>query len=122
MAKLLMAGLAGLVLGIICSRYILVGSALSLIPWALVGVALGAWADSFLRGATMGAMYGFWLTFSFMAAGYTGLDSVLTKIIPFAILGLFGAICGCVLGIAGFGGKYALLRRQSFVEIKKHSS
>jgi hypothetical protein len=99
--KAVVSVIAGSLLGIIGSRYLFVGSALSLVPWAIVGLALGYWSD---KRASMvnGAVYGFALAFVFMMAGYNGSASLLSRLPFFAALGLFGAICGFVLGILGF--------------------
>ena len=104
MLKALVSIVVGALLGLLGSRYLFVGSALSLIPWGIVGLALGAWNS---RGASMwnGALYGFSLAFVFMIAGYTGAESLLSRIPFFALLGAFGAVCGLVLGMMGYGLK-----------------
>jgi hypothetical protein len=88
--------IVGTLLGIIGARYVFVGSWLSLIPWGIVGLAIGYWGDR--RAAmTNGAAYGFILAFA-----YSGAASLLSRLPFFAILGLFGAICGFILGLLGF--------------------
>jgi hypothetical protein len=98
--KAVVSAIVGSLLGIIGSRYLFVGSALSLIPWTIAGLAIGAWSE---KRASMvnGAVYGFTLSFVFMIAGYTGTASLLSRLPFFALLGLFGALCGFVLGILG---------------------
>lgn len=91
----------GSLLGVIGSRYLFVGSWLSLIPWGIIGLALGAWNSR--RGSMLnGAVYGFCLAFVFMLAGYAGAAPWFTRIPFFAVLGLVGAVCGFVLGILGY--------------------
>jgi hypothetical protein len=101
MLKTAVSIVVGALLGIIGARYVFVGSWLSLIPWGIVGLAIGYWGDR--RAAmTNGAAYGFMLAFAFMVAGYSGAASLLSRLPFFAILGLFGAICGFSLGLLGF--------------------
>lgn len=112
MIKTAVAIIVGTLLGIIGARYVFVGSALSLIPWGTVGLAIGYWGDR--RAALInGAIYGFVLTFVFMIAGYSGTASLLSRLPIFAMLGVVGAICGFVLGLVGFllKGTFQRLRR-----------
>ena len=97
----------------------------TLIPWALVALALGwrvIWHSAALAGALYGfalafgwrvtwpdaalagSLYGFALAFSFMIAVYTGVDSVTRKLSGFIVLGLVGAVCGGVLAAAASWG------------------
>jgi hypothetical protein len=101
MTKVAVSVLVGALLGIIGVRYLFVGSALSLVPWTIAGLAIGYWSD---KRASMinGAVYGFALSFVFMIAGYSGSASLLSRLPFFAALGLFGAVCGLVLGLLGF--------------------
>ena len=102
----------GVLLGIIGARYVFVGSWLSLIPWGIAGLAIGFWGDR-RAGMINGAVFGFVLAFVFMIAGYGGTASLLSRLPFFAILGLFGAFCGFVLGILGFLLKKAIEMRNS---------
>ena len=82
----------------------------TLIPWGAAGLALGYWIGK--RGAMLaGALYGFILSFVFMLAGYTGAAPVATRIPFFALLGLFGAICGLVL--AALGARFKRVARDA---------
>ncbi len=100
MIKVGVSALVGALLGVIGSRYLFVGSALSLIPWGIVGLAIGYWST---RRSSMlnGGVYGFFLAFVFMIAGYSGSASLLSRLPFFGALGLFGALCGFVLGLLG---------------------
>ena len=98
--KYLVAIAVGVGLGLLGARYLFVGSGLSLIPWTIIGLALGAWCTR--REATgVGAVYGFSLAFVFMTAGYTGSESLVGRMPTFALFGLFGAVCGLVLAALG---------------------
>src|ERR1700687_3492260 len=99
--KLASAVLVGIVLGVVASRYLLVGSWLSLIPWGIVGLLFGWWCHGYRDGMTVGAVYGFLLAFSFMIAGYQGAATLISRLPFFAGLGLFGALCGVGLGVVG---------------------
>jgi hypothetical protein len=100
MTKLVTAIVAGALLGIIGARYLLVGSWLSLIPWGIAGLALGAWCRR--REALInGTIYGFVLAFTFMIAGYSGNAPVISRLPFFAILGVIGGVCGFTLGWIG---------------------
>jgi hypothetical protein len=101
---------AGVLLGWIGARVLFVGSALSLAPWALVGLALGVACRSRRGAAAAGAVFGFALTFTFMATGYEGAAPLGTRLVPFAAIGLFGSLCGLVLTIAGLLGRRAVSR------------
>ena len=101
MIKAFVAIVTAAMLGVVGSRYLLVGSWLSLVPWAAVGLLLGAWSTR-REWAAVGAMYGFVLSFVFMWAGYSGAASVVRRVPFFALLGAFGAVCGVVLGFLGF--------------------
>ncbi len=72
----------------------------TLVPWGIAGVALGYRAHR-REAVISGAVYGFVLSFVFMAAGYTGDRPLVTRFPFFAQLGLFGAFCGLVLAWLG---------------------
>ena len=81
----------------------------SIFPWGLAGAAIGAWsAESASRSVIAGAVYGFALCFAFLIAGYTGTASLLSQLPFFAIIGLFGSVCGIASSLAGFA-----IRRQA---------
>jgi len=63
-------------------------------------MARGYWSprgDCFM----VGMLYGFALCFSFMIAGYTGTASHLSRLPFFALVGVFGALCGLGLTLVG---------------------
>lgn len=101
----------GAVLGALCARVVLVGSGLSLVPWAIAGLALGACCRARTVAAAVGALFGFALAFTFMAAGYDGAAPLHTRLLPFALLGLVGAVCGSLLALAGRQVAARLARR-----------
>jgi len=110
-SKLLVSILAGGFLGWIGARVLFVGSWLSLIPWGIVGMLLGLWSQK-PEWLVNGVCYGFAEVFVFMIAGYAGSAPIISRLPFFAILGLFGAFCGLILGWLGFAVKTILIRRQ----------
>ncbi|HET6166648.1 MAG TPA: hypothetical protein VFE07_07445, partial [Marmoricola sp.] len=91
------AALVGGILGLLCSTVVLVDSGLSLVPWALAGIAVGALSGSRGAGVARGAAYGFALAYVFMVAGYDGAAPLHTRLLPFLVFGVVGAACGAVL-------------------------
>jgi hypothetical protein len=108
--KIILSILAGSLLGLIGSRYLFVGSWLSLIPWAIAGLLIGYWCQK-REWLINGSCYGFALSFVFMIAGYNGSASLISRLPFFAILGVFGGICGLVLAWFGFTVKQIVEKR-----------
>ncbi len=99
----------GLFLGWAASHALFLGW-WTLIPWGAAALALGYWIGK--RGAMLaGAIYGFTMSFAFMLAGYTGAAPLATRIPFFALLGLFGAVCGLIL--AGLGARLKPVARDA---------
>ena len=97
----------GALLGLLSARVVFVGSALSLLPWGLVGLALGACCRTVARACLTGAVYGFTLAYVFMVSGYDGAAPLHTRLVPFLVLGLVGAVCGIgstLVGRLALGG------------------
>lgn len=109
--RFLIVGILGALLGVINSRFIFVGSGISLIPWGILGLFVGWMARSKKEALLSGIVYGFVLSFAFMATGYTGSAPFVTRIPFFTILGLFGALCGAILGIVGLLLKNLLIKK-----------
>ena len=70
----------------------------TLLPWGIVGGLLGF---AMRRPALIGVIYGFFLSFSFMMAGYTGTASRLSRIPGFALLAAGGAVAGLIVAVLG---------------------
>jgi hypothetical protein len=109
LVKVMVSILAGGILGLIGARYLFVGSWLSLIPWGMVGLLIGYWSQK-REWLVNGICYGFTIAFVFMLAGYAGSASLISRMPFFAILGLFGGLCGLVLGLMGFEIRRRLTR------------
>jgi hypothetical protein len=111
MLKAIVSAFVGAVLGIIGARYLFVGSALSLIPWGAAGLLIGLWTNRPLQALGDGGLYGFVLSFVFMASGYSGSAALITRLPFFAILGLVGAICGAGLACGAWFLKSRILKK-----------
>jgi len=109
--KIVVAGIAGVIVGISGQYYLSIG-AYSLIPWGLVGLAIGAWCAQ-RQGLYAGALYGFCLCFAFMVAGYNGTPSVLGRLPFFVVIGAFGAVGGVALAAVGYFIRITYSKRRS---------
>lgn len=79
------------------------GNAYVLILWAFVGLFIGTFSVSIKGGLANGAAYGFALAYCFMISGYDGSQPLSSRLLPFVIFGVFGSVCGIVLGLIGYG-------------------
>jgi hypothetical protein len=113
MAKLVVALIAGVVIGAAGPQYVFLGP-LSLIPWGLVALAFGLWGTK-REVIRSGAVYGFSLSFAFLVAGYNGTPSLVSRVPFFAILSLFGAVCGLALSASGYFLKLRFARPRKVV-------
>jgi hypothetical protein len=111
-APVVLAGLLlGALLGVLGARVVFVDSGLSLLPWALGGLAVGAAAaGDRWRTRAAGAAYGFALAYLFMLASYDGPDATATRLVPFLVFGVFGAVCGMLLALLGSAARVRLQR------------
>lgn len=96
-----LAVILGAILGVIGSKILFVGSFLTLLPWSVAGLIVGFFSRNRRNAIFNGAIYGFVLSFVFMATGYTGDAPLITRFPFFILLGIFGALCGAVLGVLG---------------------
>jgi hypothetical protein len=99
--RLLLSVLVGAALGFLCGTVLLVGSGLSLVPWSVAGIVVGALSTSRAEAVRNGAAYGFALAYVFMIAGYDGSAALHTRLAPFLVLGAVGAACGAALAVIG---------------------
>jgi hypothetical protein len=95
MKTLLIAAVAGIALGA------LGGPAIVLIPWAIAGLTIGYMSADWRQAAASGGLFGFLVAFCFMVAGYNGSESLVSRVPFFALLGIFGAICGIAWALLG---------------------
>jgi hypothetical protein len=83
--------LAGVVLGA------LGGPVWILLIWAAAAFVCGALARSRREAIIAGLLFGFVVSFVFLARGYNGAEPLVTRLPSFAALALFGAGCGALL-------------------------
>ena len=100
MVKIIIAAILGAILGATGPYYASLGW-YSLVPWGLVVLAIG-FSCSKPQSLYAGALYGFSLCFSFMIAGYNGTASLASRLPFFALIGLFGAVCGIAGSVTGY--------------------
>ena len=100
--NILLPVIFGLVLGFVNAKILFVGSAFSLIPWAIVGAFVGFLTNKKKDAVLSGALYGFVLSVVFIISGYNGTRPLIAVMPFFILLGLFGAVCGLVLGLVGY--------------------
>jgi hypothetical protein len=86
---------AGLALGFVG------GPAIILLPWALVALAIGILSVGRKMAAVNGLVFGFVAAFTFMLAGYDGQAAIITRVFPFGVLGLVGALYAVVFSVVG---------------------
>ncbi|MDQ6771283.1 MAG: hypothetical protein M3Z54_15040 [Gemmatimonadota bacterium] len=113
MLKQVVALVVGAVIGAAGPQYVVLGP-YSLIPWGLVALLLGLWGNK-REALKSGAFYGFALSFAFLVAGYNGTASLMSRFPFFAILGLFGAVCGLALSATGYYLKLRFARPRGVV-------
>ena len=97
-AVLLLAAVVGLVLGWAGARPLSGLAAGNILIWAVAVVALGAITGTAPGKALRLGAFGFVLGFAFMCFGYSGDSALSTRLLPFALIGLFCAMCAIALG------------------------
>ncbi len=97
-AVLVLAAVAGLLLGWAGAGPLSGLAAGNILIWAVAVVALGAITGTAPGKALRLGVFGFVLGFAFMCFGYSGESTLTTKFVPFAVIGLFCAVCAIALG------------------------
>jgi len=97
-ALLLVAGVLGVALGWLGAKPLSFLGVGNVLLWALAVVALGTRPGTAPGKALRLGLFGFVLGVSFMCFGYAGVDPLSTKLVPFAVIGLFCAVCAIALG------------------------
>lgn len=93
--------LLGIVFGIFYAKFIFLGAILTLATWGIGGILVGVLSNNRKESLWQGAIYGFVVSFAFLVVDYNGHNPIIRVLFPFALLSLFGALCGIVLGFAG---------------------
>jgi hypothetical protein len=95
---LVVAALLGTFLGWAGARPLSVLAVGNVVLWGVATVALGMIDGTAPAKAVRLGVYGFALGFAFMCFGYTGEAALSTRLVPFALIGLFCAVCAIALG------------------------
>jgi hypothetical protein len=95
---LVLAAVTGLVLGWAGARPLSGLAAGNILIWAVAVVTLGAITGTAPGKALRLGVFGFALGFAFMSFGYSGDAALTTKLVPFALIGVFCAVCAIALG------------------------
>lgn len=77
------------------------GPVFILIPWGILGLGIGYFSARRKVALVNGVLYGFSAAYVFMVHGYAGAEPLSTRLLPFVVLGLVGALCGAILTYAG---------------------
>ena len=78
----------------------------TLIPWGLAALFIGYSSKNKKQAVVNGSVYGFFLGFVFLVFQYSGIDLLITKILPFILLGIVSAICGMLLSFMSYFVKF----------------
>jgi len=97
-ALLIGAGVLGVVLGWLGAQPLSFLGVGNVLLWAVAVVALGTRPGTAPGKVLRLGLFGFVLGISFMCFGYSGADALSTKLVPFAVIGLFCAVCAIALG------------------------
>ena len=96
--RLLVAGALGVVLGWLGAKPLSFLGVGNVLLWAVGVVALGTRPGTAPGKVLRLGLFGFVLGVAFMCFGYSGADALSTKLVPFAAIGLFCAVCAVALG------------------------
>jgi len=72
-----------------------------LVIWAIAGLLIGRYAKNSKTAALNGIAFGFFISYAFMIGGYSGEQPLSSRLVPFLIFGLVGALFGAVLCFLG---------------------
>jgi hypothetical protein len=97
-ALLLVAVVLGVVLGWLGAKPLSFLGVGNVLIWAIGVVALGTRPGTAPGKVLRLGLFGFVLGVSFMCFDYSGADALSTKLVPFAVIGLFCAACAVALG------------------------
>ena len=100
MRMVLLAAATGIVLGFLGSKLLFLGW-LTVIPWGLAALLVGYLALNRRQALFAGVVFGFFLGFVFMIGGYSGSDPLLSKLLPFALIGVVTAAVGAIAAVIG---------------------
>ena len=92
------AAIVGVLLGWAGARPLSGVAVGNLLIWGFATVALGLVEGSARAKAIRLAVFGFALGLAFMCFGYSGQNALATRLVPFAVIGVFCALCAVGVG------------------------
>jgi len=104
----LLPAVTALIVSFISSRYLFVGSALSLLPWGALALLWGFVAPSNSQALRLGAIYGFSQAFIFLwvdKAGKTTVVQFFILLVIISALGLLAGGCAAIVARLGYAAK-----------------
>ena len=97
-ALLALAVVLGVLLGWLGARPLSGLGVGNVLIWAVAVVTLGMMDGTAPGKAVRLGLFGFVLGLSFMCFGYSGDAALSTRLLPFAVIGVFCAVCAVALG------------------------
>jgi len=94
------AAALGVLLGWAGARPLSILAVGNVVVWGLAAAALGLVGGTAPATALRLGVFGFTLGFAFMCFDYTGDSPLTTRVVPFAIIGVFCAVCAIAMGLA----------------------
>jgi hypothetical protein len=111
---IVIGGAVGIGLGALSGRILFSGSALNLILWAIVAIAIGFVADDLGTAVLASAVYGYLLSAAFLYVANTSSTPVAQRILFALALALIGPVCSVALTLlARLVDRRIVRRRQS---------
>jgi hypothetical protein len=100
--------LVALIMSVISSYFLFVGSGLNLIPWGLLALSFGLIGHSKQEAGWLGAIYGFGQAFIFLwidKKGSLTLGKFLILFVVISALGILAALCAALAARLSFAAK-----------------
>ena len=94
----LVAAAGGVVSGLCAARGLAFLGWANILVWAVATVGLGVVDGTMRSKAIRLGTYGFTTGFAFMCFGYDGSASLASRFAPFAVIGVFSALCAIAAG------------------------
>jgi hypothetical protein len=102
-----------LIMAIVNSRWLFVGSGLTLIPWALITLVWGFTSTDARMARRQGAVYGFFQSFLFLwidKSGHLGFGQFIALVCIIFSLSMLAAICAAIGARLAFALKKRVLQ------------
>ena len=98
----IVAGVAGVVCGLVSHTSLLEGRWFNLVLWAIAGIALGWLVQGRAQIVWVGILYGFMMTATFLLSGFQGtagnLPAFLVLTLALSVVGALGGLAAVFIG------------------------